>query len=98
MQFRVQFGSGAGQPPAWLRGPARIVAALAGVVVLLGLFLFFTVFVVIAVVVAMGVTVRWWWAKRKFRKCAEQKAHEDVIDAEYRVIEAEVIEVRRESD
>ena len=97
MQFRVQFGSGAAKPPAWLRGPARIVAALAGVVVLLGFILFFTVFVVIAVVFVMGVAVRWWWAKRKFRKCAEQKADEGVIDAEYRVIEAEVIEERRDS-
>ena len=98
MQFRVQFGAGAGDPPVWLRGPARILTALAGVVVFVGFFLFFTVFVAVAAVFVMVLAVRWWWANRKLRKRAEQRADQGVIDAEYRVVEAEVIEARRESD
>jgi uncharacterized protein HemY len=74
------------------------LSAIGGLVILVGLFLFFTVFLAVAVVFAIGFGIRWWWATRKFRKRAERRADDGVIDASYHVVEAEVIEPSRESD
>lgn len=99
MQFRVQYGSGAGNAPRWLDGwPGRIVAGVAGALLLIGFILFFTVFLAVAALCLIGVMVRWWWAMRKLRREAVNRADEDVVDVGHRVIDVEVIEAPGDSD
>lgn len=83
---------------------ARLLAALVGVLALVGAF-FFGVFI-FAIAIALGLiawlafTVRMWWLRRKLERGEGFSAgpsmrpnvsenNEDVIDAEYEVIERE---------
>jgi predicted lipid-binding transport protein (Tim44 family) len=99
MQFRVQYGSGAGNAPRWLGGwPGRILAGVAGALLLIGFILFFTVFLAVGALFLIGVMVRWWWAMRKLRREAANRADEDVVDVEHRVVDVEVIEASSDRD
>lgn len=72
----------------WLQ---RLPALLAGVFVLVLGFFFLAAALAAGAILATVIAARWWWFKRKLR----QQAHDDVVEAEYYVVERAVNDASR---
>ena len=66
----------------------RIVFSIIALMVAVAAFFFIGIAIIAGLALATALAARWWWLRRKLRK-AEQA---DVVDGEYRVVEAEVTE------
>ncbi len=64
----------------------RIVFFALGLVVLVAAFFFVGIALIAGAIIACVLLVRWWWFKRKLAQ--ERMPDDNVVEGEYRVIEA----------
>lgn len=69
----------------------RIVLSIIALMVVVAAFFFIGIAIIAGLVLAAVLATRWWWLRRKLRK-AQQAEQADIVEGEYRVVEAERIE------
>lgn len=66
----------------------RIVYGAFGLLVLVAAFFFVGIAIAAGAILAAALATRWWWIRRKLHKAQQA----EVVEGEYRVVEAEAIE------
>ncbi|MBY0265229.1 MAG: hypothetical protein K2W84_02375 [Burkholderiales bacterium] len=69
----------------------RIVFSIIALLLVVAAFFFIGIAIIAGLALAAVLAARWWWLGRKLRK-AQQAEQADVVEGEYRVVGAEVIE------
>ena len=93
MQNRILIGD---IPLGW---PERILAGVVAVLLLLLGLAFGAVILGLGVVAGLGLAARIWWLRRRLRRQgARPSSSSVVVEGEYRVLERDSVQVRRDTE